>query len=308
MPTLPPALPPEVAWTIGAVERDTGIPKDTLRIWERRYRFPVPGRDARGERVYSPDQVEKLRVMKRLIDRGHRPGKIVGRGIEELLALSRPAASEPRPGDEDLAAILDLLREHRVDELRQAIARRLMRQGVAGFCQETVAPLNRLIGEAWMDGRIQIHEEHLYTEAVQRLLRQALAPTGQPGRAPRVLLSTLPGEQHGLGLLMAEAILSMEGATCLSLGTQTPAWDLARAAATDWADVVALSFSASYPAEQAIAGLAEMRSLLPGSVALWAGGENPALARRRIAGVLVIRDLGAIPAAVAGWRREHGVD
>ena len=29
---------------IGAVERDTGIGRDTLRIWERRYGFPVPER------------------------------------------------------------------------------------------------------------------------------------------------------------------------------------------------------------------------------------------------------------------------
>jgi methanogenic corrinoid protein MtbC1 len=37
-----------------------------------------------------------------------------------------------------------------------------------------------------------------------------------------VLLTTLPGEPHGLGLLMAEAMLALEGCTCVSLGVQTP--------------------------------------------------------------------------------------
>ena len=47
----------EPALSISAVERETGLSKDTLRIWERRYRFPEPLRDMNGERVYSHAQV-----------------------------------------------------------------------------------------------------------------------------------------------------------------------------------------------------------------------------------------------------------
>ena len=56
--------------SIAAVERDTGIGKDTLRVWERRYGFPQPLRDAFGERVYPAEQVEHLRLIKRLMDQG----------------------------------------------------------------------------------------------------------------------------------------------------------------------------------------------------------------------------------------------
>ncbi|MDQ5941447.1 MAG: MerR family transcriptional regulator, light-induced transcriptional regulator, partial [Pseudomonadota bacterium] len=63
------------AFTIGAVERDTGLAKDTLRVWERRYGFPQPERDANGERLYPAAQVERLRLIKRLMDQGFRPGK-----------------------------------------------------------------------------------------------------------------------------------------------------------------------------------------------------------------------------------------
>ena len=55
-----------VQFSIAAVERDTGLGKDTLRVWERRYGFPQPQRDSSGERIYPLDQVEKLRVIKRL--------------------------------------------------------------------------------------------------------------------------------------------------------------------------------------------------------------------------------------------------
>jgi MerR HTH family regulatory protein len=75
--------------SITAVERDTGLSKDTLRIWERRYGFPKPERDAAGERAYPMAQVERLRALKRLLDAGHRPGKVVTLSIDELLAAQR---------------------------------------------------------------------------------------------------------------------------------------------------------------------------------------------------------------------------
>ena len=62
----------EEGLSIGTVERETGVAKDTLRVWEKRYGFPAPGRDSNGERIYGRDQVEKLILIKRLIDRGAR--------------------------------------------------------------------------------------------------------------------------------------------------------------------------------------------------------------------------------------------
>lgn len=69
---------PSPTYSIAAVERDTGLSKDTLRVWERRYGFPQPERDGAGDRVYPAGQVERLRTIRRLMDAGHRPGRIVG--------------------------------------------------------------------------------------------------------------------------------------------------------------------------------------------------------------------------------------
>jgi MerR family transcriptional regulator, light-induced transcriptional regulator len=64
--------------SISAVERETGLSKDTLRMWERRYGFPKPLRDGKGERRYPKQQVERLRKIKRLVDNGFRPSKVIG--------------------------------------------------------------------------------------------------------------------------------------------------------------------------------------------------------------------------------------
>ncbi|MCB1912570.1 MAG: MerR family transcriptional regulator, partial [Rhodocyclaceae bacterium] len=66
-----------ITYSIAAVERDTGLSKDTLRVWERRYGFPTPERDENGERLYPGDQLERLRLIKRLLDQGRRPAALM---------------------------------------------------------------------------------------------------------------------------------------------------------------------------------------------------------------------------------------
>jgi len=296
--------------TIAAVERDTGIGKDALRVWERRYGFPRPLRDAHGERVYPSDQVETLRLVKRLLDAGHRPGRIVPLGRDQLQALSDRAAEAPVRavevplGVDDLRAHLDLLRSHDTAALRTHLVRLLSRLGVARFVNEVIAPLNVAVGDAWLRGQLEVFEEHMYTEVVQVVLRQAIGaipPAAGEGR-PRVLLTTFPGEPHGLGLLMAEAVLALEGCACLSLGTQTPLWDIVLAAAAQRADIVALGFTGVMNPNQITDGLTELRSKLPASTRLWAGGSAPVLHRRRIDGVEPIGSLEQIPTQLHHWR------
>lgn len=291
----------EKGLSISAVERETGLSKDALRVWEKRYGFPNPGRDANGERVYRREEVEKLFIIKRLIDRGARPGKVVTLSLEELMGQTEAVRGTTDDAPE-LLRLIELVRTHDVVELRQQLDQSLLRQGLARFLQDTVAPLNQIVGDAWMRAEIEVFEEHLYTEVIQSLLRSAAGAIARADGSPRVLLTTLPGEQHLLGLLMAECMLNAEGATCVALGPQTPAGEIARAAAAQRADVVGLSFSPAYPAHTAIETLTALRAMLPAAVDVWAGGSNPALFRRRVDGIQPVRDLAAIADAVAGWR------
>lgn len=295
--------------SISAVERDTGLSKDTLRVWERRYGFPMPQRDALGERLYPLEQVEKLRLIKRLLDQGMRPSKLMGADATELtVLLERHGAvrGEPAPPPE-FAGVLTLIRQHRSEELRAALSQLLMRHGLQRFVQDIVAPLNAQIGEAWMRGEIQVYEDHLYTEQIQNVLRGAINAHLVGAQRPRILLTTLPEEEHGLGLLMAEALLASEGAQCLSLGTRTPLPDIRVAAIASAADIVALPFSGAYPARQALSALHALRLALPESISLWAGGAAVREKTRQLAGVRLIADIGDTLEALREWRasRRH---
>ena len=296
---------PASASSIATVERETGFGKDTLRVWERRYGFPRPARDSNDERIYPADQVERLRVIRRLIDGGFRPGNIVGEPLAQLRArlraLERPRSSRPEEPAE-ARELLALLKSHDVLALRQRLEQMLMRLGLGRFVLEVVAPLTVTVGEAWTQGRIEIFEEHLYTEQIQHLLRQAIGPVARAGQAPRVLLTTLRGEEHQLGLLMAHACLSIEGAHCISLGLQTPAAEIVRAVRAHGAHVVGLSFSSATQLRVASAALADLRGRLDPRIAVWAGGSMWQRVRRKVDGVTCIASLAGIPALVAEWR------
>ncbi len=293
--------------SISAVERDTGLSKDVLRVWERRYGFPQPDRDANGERLYPIAQVERLRAIKRLMDAGHRPGKLLSLDEGELDNLAtRQVRSKVVDEVGDLQRqILSLLQNHDTVGLRQTLAQLLMKQGLQEFVAETIAPLNRAVGESWMRGDMQIFQEHAYTEQVQVVLRSAVNAMPHRAAKPVVLLATFPNEQHGLGLLMVESILAPEGAYCISLGTQTPIPEIAAAAAAYGADAVALSFSSAYSSKQALAGLQSLRAMLPERVSMWVGGELIRRMRREIPGIVTTSSLADILAALRQWRSEH---
>lgn len=262
---------------IGAVERETGLSKDVLRIWERRYGFPVPLRDANGERAYPADQVEHLRLVKRLMDQGHRPGKLLALPVEALNELAprhgRQAHGEIESVDtHGLEEMLALIKQHEANGFVQALQQRLVRLGLNRFVLDVVAPLTQRVGEAWEDGRIEVFEEHLFTELTKRVMRQAIATLPVGVGSPRILLTSVPDEQHVLGLLMVEALFALDGAECIPLGTQMPLTDIARAAVAHRADIVALSFSVAFPHRQIAGQLVQLRQLLPIDVELWVGG------------------------------------
>jgi methylmalonyl-CoA mutase cobalamin-binding subunit len=235
-----------------------------------------------------------------------RPSKIIEASLDDLRAMVDPAPAHPSPEAAVVAPILALVREHRVAELRLQLHQTLITQGLSAFLVDTVAPMNAAVGDAWMRGQLEIFEEHLYTETLQGVLRNAIATIPQHNRPPRILMTTVPNEQHVLGLLMAQGIFALEGATTISLGTQTPIWDIVQASLSQRADVVALSFSAAFPANIAADALEELRDQLPGRIAIWAGGANPALKRRTPEGVAALPDLRGIPSVLSAWRATHG--
>jgi DNA-binding transcriptional MerR regulator/methylmalonyl-CoA mutase cobalamin-binding subunit len=295
------------ALSISAVERETGLSKDVLRKWETRYGFPTPLRDSLGERAYPIAQVDRLRLIKRLMDAGMRPSRLVAESDAGLNALAQGSQiKQARPDKTDVETLtLEKLRNQDPNGLRQLFNREVLRQGIQDFVLDTLEPLNHAVGDAWARGELGVHEEHLYTEAVQWLLRSAIAKLSDSRGTPRILLTTLPEEQHGLGLLMLSSILSLHGAYCISLGTQTPVQDIVNAAQTYQVDIVGLSFSNAYPQRRILPALLELRQRLPANCDIWGGGSGCARLTAAQEGALLLPDMEQVLETLNHWRAKH---
>lgn len=295
---------------IADVERDTGIGKDTLRVWERRYLFPKPQRDDLGDRLYPFDQVERLRVIRRLLDKGMRPSKVLGLDLAELHLLLDTHSIQPvDPARHAIClSLVKLLRMHRSRELRETLNHILVRDGLKKFIAETIVPMNAIVGDYWIRGDLTVPEEHLYTEQVQNVIRHAIHSQEIEAAPPHILFTTFPEEEHCLGILMVEAMCVSAGAHCTSLGTRIPLPDIAKYAVDGRYDVVAVSFSAAYPSRNMVRDLKQFRTLLPESVTIWAGGGALNKKRINLPNVVVLTNIAGVPSLVSDWRSRHSGD
>lgn len=76
-----------VMYRAGTAARLAGLPVETLRVWERRYRLSDVQRSEHGQRLYSVEHVERLALLKQLVDQGHAIGLLAELRPEELKTM-----------------------------------------------------------------------------------------------------------------------------------------------------------------------------------------------------------------------------
>jgi methanogenic corrinoid protein MtbC1 len=281
--------------SIGALSRATGIAVETLRTWESRYGFPEPERKPSGHRVYPVSSISRLRRIAEALARGHRAGQVVAAtagDLEELLETAAPVPSglphPPADGIQGLPSLLPLVAASDADRLTRALLGEYARLGPLEFLEQRVAPLAKAVGEEWQAGRLEIRHEHFLSERAEDLLRSLRMPFEDRATGPLVVFTTLPGEEHGLGLQMAALVLASAGCRILYLGTETPPAQTASLASDLNARAVAVSVSIANRGPATNAHLKRLRDLLPRRVALLVGGEG---GPRALEGVQTMRDL-----------------
>jgi methanogenic corrinoid protein MtbC1 len=243
-------------------------------MWERRYGFPRPERTRGGSRVYSAADVEALRLIKRAIEHGYRPGEVVGKPPGELTQLlvasetpSRRVAASPT-----VATILGALVRDEVALLRAELRQAAVMLGPKRFLADVAHPACVRVGELWADGRLEVRHEHLLSECLSAQLRVLMSAYEERPGAPRVLLSTLPNERHGLGLAMAEVYLAASQVTPVFLGVDTPPEQIVKAARNHAVDAVGLLVTEASDPKATKSHIRSMLRELPRRARIWVGG------------------------------------
>ena len=273
---------------IRVVSERTGLTQELLRAWERRYRVVEPGRGAGGERLYSDADVERLRLLRRATQGGRSIGQVASLTTAEVarLVAEDEEARRPREAPDPVVAA-SVLEDETETALALCIAldsqglevnlrRSLHLHGMPVFLESIAAPLLRQLGDLWHTGRLKPAQEHLGTATVERVVIAAMAGIPAVPGAPRIVLSTLPGERHGVGVLLAAGLAVAEGWQVTYLGPDLPPAEIARTAEQVGAAAVGISVIFLVDAERTARELRVLRSALPAEVQLLVGGGGAA--------------------------------
>lgn len=281
--------------SIGFVAANLGVSTSTLRKWEERYGYPRPLRSEGGSRWYREADLIALRQAKRLLDRGIRARRVFA-DFEILLAAVKDASEVGKRRmaktlTGPIADYIDLIHRDELATLRARLQQVLTEEGSEGFIQSTAAPLMRAVGEGWARGEIDVFQEHAASGLLGSLLGQGLSATARDDM-PVLVLTTPPGEQHGLALDMVSAALTQAGAHCINLGPSLPLANLLSAVDAFDADIVGLSISSVSAGRLARRFVEELRNGLPDDVELWLGGSGAAMMPTLPDGVRAFLDVG----------------
>jgi excisionase family DNA binding protein len=171
---------------------------------------------------------------------GHR--RFARATLQQFLQQQHEQPDAAAPGPSAWVSRLVAARRHEIEgALLESRARLGSWCAVADELGEALAQL----GRGWQRGEVSIAEEHQAADCLGRaLLRIGDSLPGRPG-APRALLACAPGDDHTLGLSLAELCLRERGYAPLWLGRQTPPAEILRIVEDGGAELVAISASSA---------------------------------------------------------------
>lgn len=232
---------------IHRVAKLTGLSKDVVRVWERRYGLIKPLRSANRYREYTDEDVALLRFLKEELDRGQTIGALAVEGRDSLLQRMR-ASSAPTPQSftphdhllDELVALLDPLEKTQFERrLNGAVAVIPFEESV----QRILLPLQRRVGELWHEGRLNVAVEHYVTKLIQQKLFSVMNQLPINEFGPRVVIACPEGEAHEIGAQAVAYLAATRGCHVYYLGPNLPNSDLRALCERIKPDLVLLSLT-----------------------------------------------------------------
>jgi len=265
-------------YPIRAAALATGIPVDTLRAWERRYRAVTPTR-AGGARVYEEADIQRLVLLRRAVESGRSIGQVANLSDAELRRLvrrERPAEARPYGEHVELQPLLDYVQAYDYAATNHELGRLALLLRPTELVYRVVLPLMRYAGESWENGTMQVAHEHMVSACMRNLLGGLLRLPNTDGRAGRMLLTTPSGELHEFGVLAAAMLAAAHGFAADYLGPNLPAREVLFAAEKCAPRVVVLGIVKVNLTAAARADIRRLTRELSPTTELWIGGTGAA--------------------------------
>ena len=277
-------------YLIGTVSKRSGVKSDLVRAWERRYEAVKPTRTAGGHRVYTDQDIARLKLLNQATSHGHSISQIAQFSLDELKKLlqQEDALSSSIGQSNLLGSDKQFLAEDYIEKCYAAVlafdARGLeahfenaiVELRSQAFIEDLVTPLLTRIGDRWKKGELRPIHEHMTSSVIRSLTYILRNNNPCPEHAPRMIVSTPIGQLHELGALLAAIMAELNGWQVTYLGANLPAEEIAAAAKFTHARAVTISIS--FNAEDHIVPkeIRRLRKLMGNDVALIVGGRAAA--------------------------------
>lgn len=291
----------EAKYRVGMVSKMTGLSTHTLRMWEKRYVAVLPKRTEAGGRLYTDADVERLRLLRELVEAGHSIGGIAKLSDPDLrhMATSSPAPpSQPTVQHlpELCSRVMKAIEQLQIQDAEQMLSRAALSTEPSEFLQKVVAPVLVEIGDRWQRGELRIAHEHAGSTVMRGLLfsLMRLYPAGNSRRC--AVIATPAKEDHELGALMVAMLAAMHGWSVLYLGPDLPAEEIAYAVTDTHADLLMLSITNLKP-KDAQREIAAVEAAIPERVKVLVGGR--AASARPGSRVRILQDLTLVEAELS---------
>ena len=276
-------------FSIGYVSLQTGLSTHVIRAWERRYHAVTPKRSSSGRRLFTQPDIDRLYLLKQLLEHGHSISSIAGLAPEKLAELTgnrepgersrgirQPLASDPsacQPVDwvaECLQAVTMLDGDRLFHKLQEGTLR-FSRQALL---ETVVRPLMNQVGQLWAEGELRIVHGHLASSVVHTVLNSMLVTRfDQSMERPLMLVATPAGQRCYLGALAVAVTVQDHGWKPVLLGYNLPAEEIAAACAILEPQRIALSITCRVDDGFTNNELKRLSELIDGRCSIMIGGQ-----------------------------------
>jgi methanogenic corrinoid protein MtbC1 len=241
-------------YNLKVVLKETGLPADTLRAWERRYGLPAPQRTAGGQRLYSQYDVELIKwLMTRVAE-----GVSISHAVEmwnEHLASGVDLLTGALPTTQTLPAVyvpagttLDSIRAHWIKhclafnetEAEQVLNKAFTMFPVEAVCMEVLQKGLAQMGQLWYENQATVQQEHFASGLAMRRLDSLMSAAPAPTRKQTVMVGCPSGEWHIFTALLLALLLRRRGLNIIYLGADVPANQFAETVTATRANLVIL--------------------------------------------------------------------
>ena len=221
-----------ITYSVAQVEALSGIKAHTLRIWERRYSFLKPMRTPTNIRYYTDDQLKKLLNFGILVRNGYRVSKLEKMSDQEVFEAVTAILADPDSEDRDEIKGLTLaMLEMNEEEFDNIFERQVIRKGFLKTITEMIYPFLQYVGVLWNTNKAMIAQEHFVSNLIRQKIVTAIERLSIPPKsAPSIVFFLLEGEDHEIGLLLANFIAKERGWLTYYLGQGVPVSNIKKVA------------------------------------------------------------------------------